>query len=273
MSRYRKIDVGIHNDIKFRTLSDKAKLLWFTLLTFPDLTAIGCMRFTEAGMAENMDWPLKDFQKAFKEVFDKGMVQFDPQAKFLCFPNFIKYNAPESPNVVRGWARLNGLLPECKLKDEYIQSIKDFVKDIGKGFGEAFPEGWLKTKPYQEQEQEQEQEQDKKIIAPPGVPPVPALMFFSCQFFDVDLNYRFKLAKEYPALHDDLLRKELSKMEDWISDNAQKKKFKANGRLANPKLFIKNWLDRVGGILGPGSSKPKGFGAVQRFIERGEEDE
>ena len=55
----------------------------------------------------------------------------------------------------------------------------------------------------------------------------------------MDLNYRIKLAKEYPALNDDLIRKELSKMEDWISDNAQKKKFKANGHLANPKLFIK----------------------------------
>jgi hypothetical protein len=115
----------------------------------------------------------------------------------------------------------------------------------------------------------------EKDIAPPGPPDSGGTSkifsgFFSCSYFEVDLDYRIKLAKEYPALTDDLLRKELSKMEDWVSDNAQKKKFKANGHLANPKLFIKNWLDRVGGILGPGSDKPKGFAAVQRFMERGE---
>lgn len=117
---------------------------------------------------------------------------------------------------------------------------------------------------------ETKEKKSRKDIAPPGPSDtVGAVLFFSCAYFDVNLDYRFKLAKEYPALNDDLLRKELSKMEDWISDNASKKKFKANGHLANPKLFIKNWLDRVGGIFGPGSDKPKGFGAVKRFMEKG----
>ena len=116
----------------------------------------------------------------------------------------------------------------------------------------------------------------KKHIAPPGpsdaAGALPPVLFFSCPYFDIDFDYRMKLAREYPALNDDLLRKELSKAEDWISDNAQKKKFKANGHLANPKLFIKNWLDRVGGIFGPGSDKPKGFAAVQRWSEKGGEN-
>lgn len=110
--------------------------------------------------------------------------------------------------------------------------------------------------------------------APPGPSDaggaLPPVLFFSCKFFDVDFDYRMKLAREYPALNDDLLRKELSKAEDWVSDNAKKKKFRANGHLANPKLFIKNWLDKVGGIFGPGSDKPKGFAAVKRFMEKGE---
>lgn len=119
----------------------------------------------------------------------------------------------------------------------------------------------------QEQKPDQEQEQDKKLIAPPGpadTAGAPRILFFACPYFDVDLEYRLKLAEEYPALNNDLLRKELSKMEDWISDNADKKKFKANGRLANPKLFIKNWLNRVGGIWGP-----KGPSAVQKWAEKG----
>jgi hypothetical protein len=107
---------------------------------------------------------------------------------------------------------------------------------------------------------------DIKDIAPSGPSDaVGAVLFFSCLYFDVDLDYRFKLAKEYPALNDDLLRKELSKMEDWVSDNAGKKKFKANGHLANPKLFIKNWLERLT-VQVPGKSEPKGFSAVRKFM-------
>jgi hypothetical protein len=122
-----------------------------------------------------------------------------------------------------------------------------------------------------DKEVEEGKEGKEKDNAPPGPSDtVGAALFFSCPYFDVDLNYRFKLAKEYPALNDDLLRKELSNMEDWISDNSGKKKFKANGHLANPKLFIKNWLNRVGGIVGPGSDKPKGFAAVQKWAEKGE---
>jgi hypothetical protein len=121
------------------------------------------------------------------------------------------------------------------------------------------------------EEKEGERRRGDKDIAPPGpADAVGAVLFFSCPYFDVDLNYRFKLAKEYPALDDDLLRKELSKAEDWVSDNAQKKKFKANGHLASPKLFIKNWLDKVGGIIGPGSDKPKGFAAIERWARKGE---
>ena len=114
-------------------------------------------------------------------------------------------------------------------------------------------------------EQIQNRTDKRKDIAKADVPSAPALIFFSCQFFDVDFNYRMKLAKEYPALNDDLLKAEFSKMEDWIIDNRGKKKFKANGHLGNPRLFIKNWLNRVQvdgqQLFG---ARPKGSSAIER---------
>jgi hypothetical protein len=112
----------------------------------------------------------------------------------------------------------------------------------------------------------------EKDIAPPGPSDTGDALIFSgfyaCKYFEVDFDYRLKLAKEYPAVDDALLRKELSKAEDWISDNAQRKKFKANGQLANPKLFIKNWLDKLTGISGPGKNEPKGFAGLRESIQR-----
>ena len=60
MSRYRKIDPRIWNDKKFRSLSDRAKLLFFMLLTHPSMTALGAMRATLPGLASEMGWTSKD---------------------------------------------------------------------------------------------------------------------------------------------------------------------------------------------------------------------
>jgi hypothetical protein len=54
MGRYRKIDPRIHNDAKFRALSERGKLLLFTILTHPHMTALGAMRATESGLCEEM---------------------------------------------------------------------------------------------------------------------------------------------------------------------------------------------------------------------------
>jgi len=90
---------------------------------------------------------------------------------------------------------------------------------------------------------EEKRKEKKKIIAEPGLRPATA--FFTSAYFEVLPDYREKLFKEYPLLSDDLLRREFSRMEDWLDDNKKNKKFKANGRLANEKLFIRNWLDRL----------------------------
>jgi len=54
MGRYRKIDPRIHNDAKFKALSERGKLLFFTILTHPHMTALGAMRATEAGLCQEM---------------------------------------------------------------------------------------------------------------------------------------------------------------------------------------------------------------------------
>lgn len=95
------------------------------------------------------------------------------------------------------------------------------------------------------QSKEKKSKEKKSNIAQP---------FFSCKFFEVDSTYRDKLAKEYPILTDAHLLNEFSKMEDWIEDNKHTKKFKANGRLGNAKLFIRNWIERQ--FVIPGKQEP-----------------
>ena len=162
MARYRKVDPRIWNDAKFRGLSDNAKLTFFMLLTHPGMTALGAMRATVAGLAEEMGWSAEAFREAFSEVISKGMAEHDPKACFVGLPNFIRYNEPESPNVVKAWIGALDLLPECEQRERTVARAVAYAQGKGKAFSEALPEAFRealsKTMPYQEQEQEQEQE-------------------------------------------------------------------------------------------------------------------
>jgi len=162
MARYRKIDPRIWNDAKFRALSDHGKLVFFLLLTHPNMTALGAMRATTSGLAEEMAWAADAFREAFQEVLSKGMVEHDPKACLVAIRNFLRYNSPESPNVVKAWVASLDLLPECELKNRVVTRAKDFTKGLSEGFSKALPEAFAKAMPYQEQEQEQEQKQEQE---------------------------------------------------------------------------------------------------------------
>ena len=175
MAHYRKIDPRMWNDEKFRTLSTEGKLAFVLLLTHPHMTALGAMRATIPGLAAELGG--KGFAEAFREVFAKGLAKHDEKASCVYLPRFLKYNKPESPNVVKAWAHSIDLIPECHLKSELIQEVKGFAEALPEAFGKALPEAFAKAMPNQEQEQEQEQQQERRkkngAVAPVVQPEVP----------------------------------------------------------------------------------------------------
>lgn len=171
-SRYRKVEVRTWGDEKFRSLSALPPCgqgLWLFLITGPHTGPIpGLFRAGRAAMAEELDWELEAFDKAFQEVFHQGMVKADFKARVMWVPNAIKHNRPESPNVVKSWAAEFDLIPECDLKREALEHLRASVYALGEAFGKAFnetfgkPSGKPLAKAMPNQEQEQEQEQDKE---------------------------------------------------------------------------------------------------------------
>lgn len=154
--KYRKISPRIWNDAKFRTLSDNGKLAFFMLLTHPHTSAIGTMRAYIQGLAAEMVWTEKAFREAFCEALNKGMVKVSERDGLIWLPQFMKYNAPESPNVLKSWSGALEDCPECQLKNEVFHTIKAFAESLGKAFDKAFSEAFKLPLPNQEQEQEQE---------------------------------------------------------------------------------------------------------------------
>lgn len=175
MGRYRKVDSRIWNDAKFSALSNDGKLVFLFLLTHPHMTSLGAMRASLPGLASELGWTEKAFREAFGKAFGKGLVEHDESVCFVGLPNFLKYNGPESPNVVKSWVDSLDLIPECAHKAKLLHRVKGFVQGLGKGFREALPEAFRKGMPYPEPEQEPEQEPEpepepEQEEEPPVVP-------------------------------------------------------------------------------------------------------
>jgi hypothetical protein len=142
MARYRKIHVAMYADAKFRSLSrpqPNGQSLWTYLLTGPHTTAVpGLSSIGEAAMAESLGWTLEGFREAFREVSAKGMAKADWDARVVWVPNAVRYNPPESPNVIKSWAKGWEEIPECALKVVAFTTLKAFVEGLPEAFREVF---------------------------------------------------------------------------------------------------------------------------------------
>jgi hypothetical protein len=86
------------------------------------------------------------------------MVVIDEKWNCVWLPNFLKHNAPESPNVVKSWSNALEMIPECSMKSTVISMAVSLAESLSKAFAEALPKAFRKGMANQEQEQEQEQE-------------------------------------------------------------------------------------------------------------------
>lgn len=170
MARYRKIDPRIWNDEKFASLSHEGQRAFLFILTHPSMTSLGAFRATKEGIEAELGIDTKGFAKPFQELLSKGLIKYDESCFLVFAPNFLKYNQPENPNVVKGWAGCLDLLPECPLLAEVLQRAKSCASansKTSKAFSEALgrvtetlSERYAKqlSKGWAIQEQEQEQE-------------------------------------------------------------------------------------------------------------------
>lgn len=143
MSHWRKIDVRIWNDEKFNALSPTGKLSFFMLLTHPLMTALGAMRGTPEGLACEIGMDAEPFREGFEELLATQMAEYDPIGRLIALPNFLKYNVPDNPNVVKSWSKSVEFLPECPLRTLVIQRARSFTERLGERFGKALPEPFL----------------------------------------------------------------------------------------------------------------------------------
>ena len=173
MARYRKIDVRIWNDRKFRELDDNAKLAFLLLLTHPDTNQLGFIRSRSVSLAFDLGWQSDAMSNAIQTLCQMGMLMADEKAGLMFLPNFLKYNPPNGVNGAKSWAGLLDLLPECDLRDQALIRLKPLIDGLPEGTREGIPEDIMNAirdairngnpQPSRIQEQEQEQDINKNL--------------------------------------------------------------------------------------------------------------
>jgi uncharacterized phage protein (TIGR02220 family) len=192
-SWYRKVDVRMWGDRKFRGLSKpqpNAQTLFLYLLTGPHTEGLaGLAMAGERGLAEGLGWDLEAFRYALAEALAEGMVLADWEARVVFVPNAIRYNKPESVNVVKSWVKIFDKIPESVLKENWVFRLNRYFETefeghqafghafreaFGDGFGYALPDALLEALPLaraypQPQPQPQPKEEKERRAVRPAI--------------------------------------------------------------------------------------------------------
>jgi hypothetical protein len=256
MSRYRKIEVRLFADPRFRKLSKPGPsgqylLLW--LLTGPVSSILpGVVHGVGvAGLAEMLRWAPQGFADALNEAITLDLVKADLDAPLIFIPLAVEINPPQSINVVKSWHHPWEEIPDCPLKLEIWQALKALVEGKAQAFADEFDRACRMPKLIQEQKQNtgsriQEQDSCGTTSAPPETLPLslesesvpePAIILLPLNDgseFSVTQKHVDEFRTLYPAVD---VMQELRKMRGWLIGNS------ANRRTARGILrFVTSWL-------------------------------
>lgn len=127
------------NDEHFRALSQpkpSAQFLWMYLLTGPPtIAAPGVVRATRGGLADELGWSAKDFDRCWTEIESAHMGVVDWKAGVIFLPNAAFYNPPAGMNAIKTWARSLEHIVECDLKRRIINHLLRYLTDYSDAFG------------------------------------------------------------------------------------------------------------------------------------------
>lgn len=143
---YRTLDAGLWGDGKFRDLSRPqpcGQYLWVYILTGDHTDGLpGLYKVGEAALAESLGWPLDDLRRVFGEIESRGMAAADWEARVMYVPSALKYQPPQNPKHLKGWGKAFRGIPECKLKDSWLQQLAGVAQAKGKPYVSALIEGF-----------------------------------------------------------------------------------------------------------------------------------
>lgn len=149
------------------SLSDDAKLLALYLLTGQHSNALGCFRLPSGYVAADLGFnPLERVSKGFDELLRIGFVTLG-KGDWILLPKYLKFNAPENPNVGKMVVKLFEQIPQGSGLIPYAsRAIVEFPKNLPTEFitlCKGFSKPFQKSMPNQHETPEPEPEPEPDL--------------------------------------------------------------------------------------------------------------
>jgi hypothetical protein len=252
-SRYSKVFVKIWHSKDFRTLSEEGKMIFLYLLTSPHRNMGGFYYLPLPYLCFDVGLDEGRVSKAFEELTDKDMAQYDYDTQVVLIKKWFSYNPIENENQAKGLNKQLAEVPKSRLFEPFIDCVKKhckYTETILKGFDIPFdnPSETL-SKPYAKPgtgtgsgsgsgTEEEAGSMHGAETAPrqPTAPPIITLTLNDKTDYPVTEEQVEEWAKLYPAVD---VMQELRKMKGWLDANPSRRKTK-KGILR----FIINWLSK-----------------------------
>jgi hypothetical protein len=134
LPKYRKFYSSLWTDFKFAQLDKDSKLAWIYIFTHPNMTALGAMRYSMAGIAEEIGVKINKVER----LRDDFLIVYCPTTATIRIPNFIEHQDPQSPNCVTSWGKSLPYIPDGPAKDECVAEAMFYVMKMTEAFRKAF---------------------------------------------------------------------------------------------------------------------------------------
>ena len=134
--RYYRISTRFWDDEKSRGWPTDVKLLALYLLTSRHRTLEGIFVLPLSSVCEDLHWNRKKLSKLMTVLTTNQFLRYDPEARVMLIRNALRYQAPESANVVTGAIRRIKDLPKSPLLEEFLALAKLHCSRQG---GSEFP--------------------------------------------------------------------------------------------------------------------------------------
>ena len=140
-SRYSKVFVKIWHSKDFRTLTEEGKMLFLYLLTSPHRNMGGFYYLPLPYLCFDVGLDEGRVSKAFEELTDKDMAQYDYDTQVVLIKKWFSYNPIENENQAKGLNKQLAEIPKSKLFEPFVNCVKEhckYTETILKGFDIPF---------------------------------------------------------------------------------------------------------------------------------------
>lgn len=159
MSRYATIYTKIWQDETFKTLDSDAQMLFIYLLTSPHSNLIGFYYLPMAYVAEDLGNPCETLSEPFRNLCERGLIEYDSAAKVVLVRNYLKYNPIQNPNQAKGAVSMLKNMPRTHLLAAFLECVEKHCPNHFETLRKPFRKGFeTVSKPESESDTDTESE-------------------------------------------------------------------------------------------------------------------